>query len=261
MDKYEFGTEYPNVEFKTETFLDRYGNQRRRPVPTTPGPSWDPKRSQKYEKNMANKFLPFVVESSTPSSIFKTLISRSKGMNQVVLASVFNLVLTKPIGDLREYVKTLPEASLEKIYEELLVKYPDFRIPDSDVNTFLSVLSWFPDTKDYEYWSNELEQYEQKDIITFFLGMIHAGKDISGFTNIPFDKVLSSNSEFIDEALNNFKGLIRFDDSGEQIIVVGSRKDLVGFVLYKIFLEETVVPDRNPDLIHRLVWSQEDASS
>jgi hypothetical protein len=63
----------------------------------------DEKFSDRHgETDMSNKFLPFIVENSTPLHILKTLLSRSKGMNEVLVASILYLVLEEDIKKLRK---------------------------------------------------------------------------------------------------------------------------------------------------------------
>jgi len=63
---------------------------------------------------MANKFLPFIVETSSPVHILKTLLSRSKGMNNNLVASMLYLIFTTELSKLRDIVKELPDMPLEQ---------------------------------------------------------------------------------------------------------------------------------------------------
>ena len=71
-------------------------------------------------------------------------------MNQVLIASIFNLILNEHIKVLREIVKELPEMPLEKIYEELLIKYPKYRVQDDILATYQTIFQFFPAV---DYWN------------------------------------------------------------------------------------------------------------
>jgi hypothetical protein len=207
---------------------------------------------------MANKFLPFIVESSTPLNIFKTLVSRSKGMNQLTLAAIFRLILSKPIKELRATVKLFDEMPLEKIYDELLVKYDGYRIENNCVSLLNTMLHWFP--ANHTSWSEDLNIYEKKDIVTFIVGMILAGRDISEYTNMPFDNLVlqvGGRRERVQSILSNVDDYVHFSDTALNSLFICKREDLVSFVLYKAMFEDDVDPytSKQKELDYKLIWN------
>ena len=217
---------------------------------------WNQEKSKPYEKNMANKFLPFIVESSTPIHTFKTLLSRSKGVNDVTVASIFNMVLAYGIKKTRDVAKELPEAPLSTIYEELLLKLPAYRLHDEHLQLFHDVSNYFfptpTDTEDW--WSEELNQFETKEIMTFFLAMLMAGKDITEYTNISFHKLAKHTVK--DTVTSDISKFVKFADNG-QVIHFNRKEELLAFILYHALLRKEMEPDAAL-YTYCAVWSTEE---
>ncbi len=88
---------------------------------------------------MATKFLPFIVENSTPLHIYQTILFRSKGMKMHTVLSVFNILLNTPIRTVRDFVKTLPDLPLERVYEQIIARYPDKKLPVEKLDSLLAL--------------------------------------------------------------------------------------------------------------------------
>lgn len=213
---------------------------------------WDPKRwppgpnggddssteDEFYgEAHMSNKFLPFVVENSKPLHMFKTLMSRSKGMNQVLIASTFNLILSQDIKTLRRHVKELPEMPLEKLYEELLIKYPKYRVIDEVLADYQTIFKFFPAV---EYWGEELKNYSATDAMLFFCSMAYAGKEILDYTEYPYDLIKSKAAN--DEIMENIQHWVKFDDKGKEVGFKNST-ELRCYILYHGLFRNLMEPD------------------
>lgn len=134
------------------------------------------------------KFFPFIVEKSTPTYIYQAILSRSKGINNVLITSVFWLILAKGITSVRDHAKTLPDTmSMSEIYEELLNAFPNYRVStDSfrifqEIGPYLKVLN-----KDNEFVFEELNVYEIEDIMCFLMVVSLSGV-ASKYTNLPFE--------------------------------------------------------------------------
>lgn len=209
-----------------------------------------PDPNQSSEKTMANKFLPFIVETSTPLHIFKTMLSRSKGMNVVVLASVFNLVLTRDISALRDIVKDMPDMALEKLYEELLIKFPGARLDARQVDVFQGMVKWFPEG---DHWIDDLKQFEEKDVMLFFLAMCHASMDIEPFTNAPFASLVLTDPSETYAVLDNLPEYVKFSDDGDHEVLFKNSAELRTFILYEGLIKESMVPDA-PARTYRAVF-------
>lgn len=186
---------------------------------------------------MSNKFLPFVVENSTPLHIFKTLLSRSKGMNHVLIASIFHLILKVNIKELRENVKELPEMPLEKIYEELLIKRPAYRVIDEVLADYQTIWKFFPAIV---YWSKELQTYSAADAMLFFCSMAYAGKEILDYTEYPYD--LIKNKEVHNEVLENIQNWVQFSDKAEEVGFENAT-ELRCYILYHGLFRNMMEPD------------------
>jgi len=189
-------------------------------------------------KTMSNKFLPFVVESSTPHNIFKTLISRSKGMSRALIASIFNLTLNVDIKELRKIANELDEMSLDQLYEELLQRYDIYRVNTESLNYFTNIIEYFPKERDEEgwWWCDKLTDFSAKDVMIFFC--VYTLKDKTGgdYSEIDFGGLHN-----YEEILMDFGKFVKFSDDG----VVAEFKDfyaLKTFILYRALLHEQMEP-------------------
>ena len=192
------------------------------------------------EKSMSNKFLPFVVETSTPLHKFKTLLSRSKGMNQVLVASMFNLVLGEDIKDLRKLVKEMPEMPIEKLYEELLIKFPGYRVKDEILITYQTIYQYFPEASEKRFWIDDLKDYSPNDIMLFFCSMAYARLAIDDYTDFPYFNIM--NGKESDIILDHIQDYIMFSDQGE-LIEFDNAIELRCFILYHGLFRALMIPN------------------
>lgn len=196
------------------------------------GPAWDPKKSRKREENMANKFLPFVVESSTPHHIFKTLLSRSKGMNKMLIASIFNLTLNVDIKKLREVVKEYPDMQVDKLYEELMTKYPHYRVVEEELNDFIGLSKYLPKIKDDDndpWLSEDLQTYPVNDALMFISVVLRSNLELSEYTSLDFTSLLDTRP--VMEKIDNFI-ILADKDEKSLTLTVNDQKDLKLAVLF-----------------------------
>ena len=189
------------------------------------------------EVDMSNKFLPFVVENSTPTHMFKTLMSRSKGMNQVLIASIFHLILKVNIKKLRAEVKELPEMPLEKLYEELLIQRPAYRVQDEVLADYQTIYKFFPAVT---YWSEELQKYSAADAMLFFCSMAYAEKPILDYTEYPYDLIRDADANR--EVMDNIQHWVKFDDKGI-VATFDNAHELRCYVLYHGLFRNMMEPD------------------
>ncbi|NOQ48884.1 MAG: hypothetical protein GQ576_07105 [Methanococcoides sp.] len=170
------------------------------------------------------KFLPFVVEKSTPIHIFQTLISRSKGLNQVLVASILYLVLEKGIGTVRDKAAELPDTNLDKLYEQLIIAYPSYLIPTEQFSRMQSLV------KHMELWdkkevATELEEYPMEDILNFLLVMLLVGKE-KEYTSLDFNRILNGDSDVIEKNIIDHN---LFSNDGEDYYF-DSKEDLAAYI-------------------------------
>lgn len=144
------------------------------------------------------KFLPFVVEKSTPLYIYQTLISRSKGMNNLLIASIFYLVVDKGITNVRKVADGLPEMPITGLYKELLNQYPNNTISNEFYQKMQSISSL---VKEHSWHKipEELKEYTLTDTMTFLLVMTLLEKT-EEYTDLPLgdlytDKAKASENE------------------------------------------------------------------
>jgi len=170
------------------------------------------------------KFLPFVVEKSTPLYIYQTLVSRSKGMNVVLVASIFFLVIDKGITTVRKQAAELPEMSLDKLYEVLLNGNSSNRISNvhfqkmQAVGPYIQAHAW----KDLPA---ELAEYELTDIMSFLLVMHFVGK-LSDYTPLRLEKLFNGAAEKLETQLKKTK---LFSNDGEELLF-SSKEEIAAYV-------------------------------
>lgn len=158
------------------------------------------------EEKMTNKFLPFIVDSSTPKHIFKTLLSRSKGMNKHTVASIFNLTLNTDIKKLRSLAGEMPEMQLEALYQELLQRYPQHHIDEEVLRYFHDIVYFAPENK---WRTEELDEFTITDTMSFLCVLSKKDVDMSEYTKIDWSKLHN-----FEDILKNFKKYVTFSDTG-----------------------------------------------
>lgn len=197
--------------------------------------AWENKVKRKVgdRKPMANKFLPFIVEKSTPPHIYQTLLSRSKGMNTALITSVFYLVLHKGIKEIRTHVKTLPDMQLEALYEELLNHWQEARIPEEDLQIFLG-LSNYITSDETDKWDEALSEFSHNDIMAFFLVVCKCGIS-DNFTDLDFHNIFLQGTR--EGALNDIGKHKLFSDKASKMMFENPF-ELKCYILYQIFLRK-----------------------
>lgn len=173
------------------------------------------------------KFLPFVVEKSTPLYIYNTLVSRGKGINAVTLLSVFKIVLNEGITKVRDYASSLPELPLEKVYEELLKHYSTYII-HPDGYEILKAIAPFIKKNELDKLSSDLSEYDIIDAIGF-LYVLSLNNEHREYCDLPFE-VLSSEEKMshIENHLNTYK---LFSSEGKEYYFK-DEKHLLGYIIY-----------------------------
>ncbi len=180
---------------------------------------------------MANKFLPFIVEKSKPPHIYQTLLSRSKGLNYSVIASVLYIVLKRGITDVQKFVKTLPDLPLDKVYDEIISHWQQDRVSSEVMDRYINLNNYFDDPKS-DHWVEELWEFEVKDILIFMMVMSLLGPDsVKEYTDLDFMSVISNH----DTIMNNIPEYVTFSDTGEERMFEGPA-DLEAFILYNAVL-------------------------
>lgn len=176
------------------------------------------------------KFLPFVVEKSTPIHIYQTLIARSKGMNSVLVASILYLVLEKGIIAVREAASELPDMDLTKLYEQLINAYPSYRITTEQF-TKMQLMCKYVYPHRTEGISSELKEYEIEDTMSFLLVMLLIGK-VSEYTQFSFEGLFNGESDHVENDLIS-KDL--FSSNGEEFMFE-SKRDLAAYIWFHSFV-------------------------
>lgn len=161
---------------------------------------------------MANKFLPFVVESSTPIYIFQNLLARSKSMNSTVVASIFYLTLTAGAEAIRTYAKSLPDMPLEKLYEELLARFPEARIRTGQLDLFVRIMHHMSAACKGKIHES-LAEFELNDVAMFFMVLSQNAdtrKHIKDHASLDFADIPA----MYNQVLNNVPKYVKFSDEG-----------------------------------------------
>jgi len=186
------------------------------------------------------KFLPFVVEKSTPTHIYQTLISRSKGANMVDVTSVFYAVLGRGIKEIRFFTSELPDMDLNKVYVEILNKYPQYRI-DSDLLRLFQDMGRHIKKYELSYTkSEELADYDMKDLMMFYLVItLHDSELLNEYTDIHFD--VAADQEEVKNVFDNIGNYGLFSSEGE-LKHFTDKYDLAAYVVYAVLLRDSKLP-------------------
>lgn len=180
------------------------------------------------------KFLPFVVEKSTPIHIFQTLVSRSKGMNDVLVASIFYLVLEQGINEVRAAASSLPEGDIGSLYEKLLTKYPSYRVSTTDYEKIQHLTELL--TTSCEFPENvhaDLREHTVEDILAFCLVMmLHDAKTLSEYTTMDLNVLFDGRAE---EVYQNIQTTGLFANDKPQVSFK-SFNELKAYIMYHWFI-------------------------
>lgn len=145
------------------------------------------------------KFLPFIVEKSTPENVYQTILSRSKGLNNLLVASILFLVLDKGITKVRKTASTYPDTlPLGKLYEELLTVYPGYSISNENFQIVHAIGKYIEEYA-WDRIPDSLKEYELTDIMSFLLVMVYINK-LSEYTSLSFKHLFDGKRE---EAVND----------------------------------------------------------
>ena len=183
---------------------------------------------------MANKFLPFITEKSTPLHLYQALLSRGKGINEVTLLTLFYIVVKEGIEPIRSFIKNLPSMDTVKLYEHIVQNYPH-RFNEQDLNVFQK-LEHFLTPDEIEEISDSLNEFELKDVLSFLYLMTFCNQE-ENYTSLPFTALLKNK----DQILNNIPDYVKFDNDG----VARAFKDaetLRVFILYTAAIKKASSP-------------------
>lgn len=184
------------------------------------------------DKIMANKFLPFIVEKSTPDHIYRTLLQRSKGMNINLVTSIFWMIADKGVTELRDFVKSLPDGlSVTQMYEEMVGKYSQYQIFDDDLNIFIDLANHFTAEDWQEFDADLIKELDPKDILAFIFVMYKLG-EVDQWSDLNFQVLIGE----VDNVLSNIGEYALFADDGEATEFY-SNNDLKAFILYQALLK------------------------
>jgi len=183
------------------------------------------------------KFLPFIVEKSTPLHIYQTLIQRSKGMNTNLVTSILYLVADKGIIAVRKSAKSLPEMPLNKLYEELLNIHSSYRISNIDFNAFQLI-------KDYVKFhamdkiSEELKDYSISDQLSFLLVMSYIGK-LNEYTELPLERLIDGGAVESEHLIHKNK---LFSSDGD-VMEFASKDELAAYIwFHSVIMHNDALP-------------------
>lgn len=174
---------------------------------------------------MTNKFLPFIVETSTPLHVYQTILSRSKGINQLDILSIFAIVLNEDIKDLRAFAKELPDMNAKELYVEIIQKYSSHKVNEEMSELFLILIQEYID---YEKFTDNLSDMSLTDKAGFMC-VIAAYGDTRSYCEFDFSRLFSEEKQQI---LNNVPDHVKFSNSGVAVQIT-SRIQLMAFILYK----------------------------
>lgn len=183
------------------------------------------------------KFLPFVVEKSTPTNIYQTLIGRSKGMNNVLVVSIFYLIISKGITAVRKQAEALPELPPNSLYETLLTNNSEYRISNDVFSKMQRMTPYVEKHIEEGEISQELREFSVADMMGFFLVMLLA-RPMEDFTAFNFRGIFNDAAEAVE---TNLKKLKMFSNAGSPVFF-NSKETLASFIHFYTLVR----PDPDP---------------
>lgn len=183
-----------------------------------------------------NKFLPFVVENSTPKHIFKTLMQRGKGIPDRMLATILNIVLYMGIDNLRKKIKNFPELQdTVTLYERLMQEYQSLDVS----STYMDIFRALPFKPGWEEeMVHDLDEFSAKEK-RIFLCVLSKHEGMSApYVNINFDCM----ADYIAILKKPLKELVSLSDKGTPLSL-HTMVDLQAFILYDYLLRIQIDPE------------------
>lgn len=201
---------------------------------------------------MSNKFLPFVVEKTSPENVFLTLVSRTKGVETKAVLAIFCAVIDAGIKHVREYIKTLPpNMDSSDLYESLFRNYADYA-PDVD---YLSLVT---DLVEHKYVTTDHEEVKKLSDVNYaqyLTALSYLGKLPEGHSDIDMNRLYGL---FVNNIHKNLKEhfVISEDPSDTPYeIVVSSYSEL----LMKLYIKK--LSNDNTPIYFKFVHPTEPTSS
>jgi len=193
------------------------------------------------------KFLPFVKESTSPLSLYKTLVERGKGIPPFLLCGVFNTILEKGIDTVRDYVAVSGESTTKEVYTRL-VEYFNCDLSYGYIKNVELLVPYILD----EYWKTRTSGLEQFSIAEGlrFLAVLYLHQPVSNYTTFRFSCRDLSSSKGI---LSNLKDTGLFSDSGDPVVFT-SKETLKGYILFHGSMD----PNPPPPVTAVLSWNPDE---
>jgi hypothetical protein len=209
---------------------------------------------QPEDTTMANKFLPFIVDKSTPEHVYRTLLSRSKGMNINLVTSIFYMVVEKGVTELRDFVKTLPEnISVTRMYEEMIGKYTHYQIMDEELNKFIGIAPYMSAENWADIDDEIITDLDRKDTLAFLFVMWKVGK-LSDYTTMHFAEYMEKS----EDVLGSIPDYVKFSDAGETYSF-NNVEDFKSWILYTALLRHPNEDELPP--IRAVIQTEEEESA
>lgn len=182
------------------------------------------------------KLLPFIVGKSTPVHIYQTLLSRSKGMNNLLVASVFYLVLDKGIVAVRKDADPLPEMPLEKLYAQLLSIYPTYSISNEFFKKVQAVGTYIKMENKDGAIPSEMDNYSLIDTMSFLLALMLSEK-LDEYSSLDLKALFNDKANDI---LQNLPEHALFSTEGDEAQFY-TQEDVEAYIHYHVLLSDKAV--------------------
>lgn len=182
---------------------------------------------------MSNKFLPFIVESSTPLSIWTTILARSKGMDHGLIVSMFNLTMNYGVQKLRTESKQLPDMDTTDLYAKLMDMHPNYRVDNELLRIFTGMCKYCSKSMLNEHVYNDVTvDLSPEQVFQFLFPLCSNELPLSEYTSLPLDHAIDMEHifKFISDHL-------KFADDGKEV-EFKTADEFKSWCLYMITLSE-----------------------
>ena len=169
----------------------------------------------------------------TPLHIYKTLITRGKGVPEHLLASIFNAILEEGIAKVRSVAVGIPQMSnTEGLYRTLVLEhFNKHAIPHKNIELFTKMAS-YTDNQFWEHFPKEMDELSVKERL-LFLSVVHDKPFLPDYTDLPVDKVIMH----MPALCSNLKNFLTFGNgTGATQVIVTSSEELHSACAYFGFL-------------------------
>lgn len=180
----------------------------------------------------SSTFLPFIVDSTPPTKVYSTLVTKNEGVNFLTILQIFFCIEKKGVDEVRNEFKACGNVPASAAYEEIIRKFINSRTVQ-EYCTFrkLEVLSDIIKILQKETGESVkgLEKLTNQQVAGYYLINMLLN-NCNTISEHDFDSLIFN--DLWKKCLDKIPTSVKFDDAGEKTIRFKSKEQLEAFIVY-----------------------------